>query len=216
MENSDLKENKKKQSFKRLIIVLNNFSALLSFVLAALVIGAVLFYFVYPKYKGISREMVSSAEIRQDKIDALNSYNLKLNEYLKGYNRITEKDEEKLDRMIPEKKYNKEELFAYMESFLSDRGLMLDSVSLREGERNSRKKSRPVNVSGQEAAALPAEVEEVTVDLKIIGLDYTGLKKLLREFERNLRLMDVQSVNFDLASKEASLSVAMYYLPKNE
>jgi hypothetical protein len=50
----------------------------------------------------------------------------------------------------------------------------------------------------------------------LVGLDYDGLKRLLRDIEQNLRLLDVRDLHFRQNSKEASLSIATYYFLPSE
>jgi len=212
MDNPQEDKKKKKQQLKKLVVFLNNFAGLVAVVLAILIIAGGIFYLVLPKYQAISKELKSSVESKQSEIDALNSYMVKLNKYVKTYSRIDESDKEKLGRLLPEKKYDKEELFAYMERFINDRGLFLESVSLAVQDDKKRNRRRSVSSDDEGQKPLPPQVQKVEMDMSIIGLDYRGLKKLLREFERNLRLMDVKGIGFKPGEKKATLKVVTYYL----
>ena len=48
--------------------------------------------------------------------------------------------------------------------------------------------------------------------MEIIGVNYDGLKKLLATIENNLRLMDVNKIDFDPGARTVTLEVALYYL----
>ncbi len=57
------------------------------------------------------------------------------------------------------------------------------------------------------------DIANITVAVKYAGVDYAGLKELLRLLETSKRLTDVLSFSFDPVGKFASMTVRMYYLP---
>jgi hypothetical protein len=143
---------------------------------------------------------------------------VKLNDYLTDYASISKSEIDRLDLVLPEGQYEKEQLFAYMENFFDGRGLMVESISIsaeKAVERNSR---RPAGQAAEEqiSGSLPAQIRKVVMDVDLIGLDYDGLKRLLRDIEQNLRLLDVRDLHFRQNSKEASLSIATYYFLPSE
>ncbi len=57
------------------------------------------------------------------------------------------------------------------------------------------------------------DIANITVAVKYAGVDYAGLKELLRLLETSKRLADVLSFSFDPVGKFASMTVKLYYLP---
>lgn len=60
------------------------------------------------------------------------------------------------------------------------------------------------------------DIASITVAVKYAGVDYTGLKELLRLLETSKRLADVLSFSFDPVGKFASMTVKLYYLPSKQ
>ncbi|HZJ41115.1 MAG TPA: hypothetical protein VFD16_02530 [Candidatus Saccharimonadales bacterium] len=114
----------------------------------------------------------------------------------------------KFNSVLPDN-YIKEQLFGELEEIVVKNGYLISSVTIANDD-----KLDPDNGKGLPAPGAPTDNEKigkVTVMVAIAAIDYPGLKSLLKTFEANTRLFDIESVNFSQAESSAQLEFVTYY-----
>ncbi|MFH1232414.1 MAG: type 4a pilus biogenesis protein PilO [Patescibacteria group bacterium] len=165
--------------------------------LALLIITAGYFLLIQPKYIEVS-ESKKVADQQQLEISYLEKQD-ELDQFIKlekAYNKIDQKDKEKIEKILPSK-VGVEELIAEIESIVLKNGLILTSLSIQS--------------EGGASASLPEGVMSAKISLTVTGTDYLGLKSLLKTIENNVRLMDIQNVGYGGGKSGTNLSLIVYY-----
>lgn len=119
---------------------------------------------------------------------------------------------EKTDYILPSDE-DIPNLIVQFESLALEAGLILEEVSFstKEGAGGKARTAREI-----EKGAIAKDYQTMTASLKLIGT-YSGIKGFLRLIEENMRLMDVDSVDFSLEETELGsffnfdLSLTTYY-----
>ncbi len=207
-------EQARKLNNQRNIFLNRYFNLILSFLLIFLIFISYILL-LGPKYnsaKVIISENISSQQMlynqQQRRLDIL-----KIIADL--YGRISPAELTKFNSVLPYN-YRQEMLFGEFEEIAEKNGWILKSVSL----------SDPYHFeAGQVATSLSEEdlfygtansnVGRINIDLTFTGVDYLGFKRLLSEFETNLRLYDITSVDFKGGNElQISLTTYFYKLPE--
>ncbi len=124
------------------------------------------------------------------------------------YRKIGADNIDKVNGVLPDE-YAKEKLFGELEDILSQKGLMLDSLALtKTGEDNN----EPL-ISRDQDLTLPIyqNVGTIRAEMSLSSIDYVALKNLLPLLEEQLRLIDVEELNFDPFAETANLTFYTYY-----
>jgi len=179
-------------------------------IVAALVITIFLlgaFFVIHPKYKSIVEKEDYSQEDLEVERNNLKNYVSKLTEYKKAYQNLSDVSINRIENMIPDDDVL-ENFFARLEYITKRKGVLVKSISIVDlsiEEENSHRASKEKEFEN---------LGKLKIDLSVDGIDYFGVKKLLEEFENNLRLMDVKNIKFDLNTKTAEFTIITYYLKK--
>ena len=203
-------ENTNNSSNKRKIaLLLFRYSRFLTIVILLFIFSLSYFFLVKPKYikmKNTSKELV---EIKSDELQKLEIYLKQLKVFNESFKVVSNFDKEKINKIIPSEN-DYEDLVIDIEDIINDRGLVLNSVTIKSEEQEtsssrSRVSSKTVNISN-----LPRGVKAITLTLGISETNYITMKALLSDFEKKLRLMDVSSVSYTDDS-EVNLVLSAYY-----
>lgn len=180
-----------------------NVNIFILFVFVLLItIGAV--FLVYPKYIGVVETRKNNEKILADNSEKIKQIN-EIEKLLTNYNNIDPKIIENINSILPEKGV-KEELYSFFYYLVSRNGLLLKSVILSEKE-VSKNKSQ-----AEEDSPQVNEFEIVKVNLNILGVNYLGLKNLLREIENSFLILNVQSINFSPSDSSLAIEIEINYL----
>jgi hypothetical protein len=194
-------------------ISLNDHFGLVVFVALLLFLAAAYFLFLQPKFQEVKELVLSNLE-QQRSVYELNRQKL-ADLRLAGslYQKIGQPELEKFRQVVPEK-YPQEKLFGEIEEIVNRGGWLLSGIRIadedEEAAANEKNGANEEKVGGPYNLDLE-NVSRVRISLSVKAIDYIGLKKLLKVLENNLRLFDVQSINFSPESKAAEIVISTYY-----
>ena len=122
------------------------------------------------------------------------------------YSKIKPSDLAKFNNVLPGE-YIKEQLFGELEEIIVKNGFLINSVSLKSDQQAATAgNGMPEMVA---AAAEDKYLGKIEIDVSVGGVDYNGLKSLLKIIESNSRLLDVKSVA--MGENSAQLTMTTYY-----
>ena len=200
---------KEKQIISKLNIFLLRYFNLLVLLLVIIFLGFGFFNVIKPKYHSIAKEIESTDKEKEAEYEDLDKYYSSLKKYLLAFNEIQEKERDKIDKMIPEK-FVKEELFRDLESIILRKGLLLISLSVNTSNGNKSSKRNP-SQTNKASNGGSAEIGNVKITMEIAGVDYKSFKILLDTMENNLRLLDIENIDFSPEAKTLTLNLNAYY-----
>ena len=138
---------------------------------------------------------------RQEQEQALTiyvGYLSKLGKLKESYAAVRQSELDKLSLFLPAAP-EVEKSMVELENIVGRNGLALSYI----------KASEPAEKSDTVARG---GIKKVLIDLSVSGVDYQRLKIFLAELENNLRLTDIQKINYSPASATVTLSLLTYYL----
>jgi hypothetical protein len=195
------------QDKNSLNLVLNEYFNLLTLLILLVVFALAYFLFIGPKYQSTSATIRENIE-SQKKLYAEQEKKLRDLKTVKDvFDNISPADIKKFNGVLPDN-YIKEQLFGELEEIVVKNGFMVSTVSVSSDDQ--------VDASGNAmpTAGAPAgdeKIGKVTVTVSIGAINYQGLKTLLKTFEANSRLFDIESVSFSEAGNSAQLEFVTYY-----
>jgi cbb3-type cytochrome oxidase subunit 3 len=186
------------------VYVSRYFDALVAvLVIIIFLLGA--FFVINPKYKSIIEEEKYSQADMESERDILNNYFSKLNEYVDIYRKLSNVSRERVEKIIPEDDFL-EKFFARMETLTKRQGVVLTEMMLAYDEEDDGKKAKKPSANDKKS------LKKINIQISVSGVDYDGVKRLLKAFENNLRILDVNTLEFNITEKTASFSVTTYFL----
>lgn len=117
----------------------------------------------------------------------------------------------RVDHILPSGK-DEPNLIVQLEALALAGGLVLDHIELFSAQEQTVSKAQKARIVTEEQSK---DYKVLTISLKLIG-DYPALKAFLKAAEENIRLMDVQSINFSRQSQDSQffnfdISLKTYY-----
>lgn len=192
-------ENKEKnEENKKLIKIINSFFIsyfnwlLVVWVLLIIVSGY--YFIILPGYNKTSEEIgatVSSQSVLYDNRQQYLTQLLKINDDFKN---ISATQLKRIEALLPSEAGG-EELLLQLESIAANNGVLLTSLKFEKLDEKR-------------------EVSVLKINLSLSGVDYVSVKNLLSAIEKNLRLINVTSLNFTASGGISSLEMEAYYLNK--
>lgn len=170
--------------------------------LVFLVSVAVGFIVVWPEWKMVN-ELKGEKVLQEGALEDIKDTIANINELSNKYDK-SEEDIDKLAIAIPPTPQIPE-LLIQVEELVKKNGLILGNIDF--------------SVEGAKGEGLSQdEVGIIAINVSVEGT-YAGLKNILNDIEKNIRLMDVVSVSFSKIDKETgfssySISLKTYYLVK--
>jgi len=156
-----------------------------------------------PQYDSIIREVDSENQKKSEQFAGEEQYRDNLILLQRAYKQIDQNDLARLGNMLPNKP-EVEKIMVMLENISDRQYVKLDSLVFDLDA--AQKKASPVT------AGLDSErLKKLKINLDISGIDYRGLKKLLSVLENNLRLLDIDSVDFSPDSNSVNLGITAYY-----
>lgn len=200
-------EDKGKSSLRQGInIFLSRYFKYLSVIIALLALAVSYFYLLKPKYDEIVLENNNIKSAQEAERKELDDYYDKVVDYIAEYKKIKKSDIEKISKLAP-KDPDYEKLFTDFEKIIKEQGFILNSLSITPDERRADKKNNE-----PDAKADSSKIKKIKIEADISGVDYTSLKHLLGVIENNLRLMDIESLNWSPDNAGVQLEIITYYL----
>jgi hypothetical protein len=195
------------QNKNSLNIFLNEYFNLLILLVLIVVFAVAYFLFIGPKFQLTTATIKENIE-GQKRLYAEQEKKLRDLKTVKTvFDNISPADLKKFNGVLPDK-YIKEQLFGELEEIVVKNGYLISSMTVTGDDE--------VDASGKDmpAAGAPTDtgrVGKVSVSVTIGAIDYQGFKTLLRTFEMNSRLFDIDSVSFSQAGNSAQLQFVTYY-----
>lgn len=177
---------------KQINLYLSHYFLTGTVVISILILAFGYFFIILPAQEKTSSNTTQN-KIEQDRISAnLTKQLTELNDINGAYQKINKNDISRLKEILPSDP-EKEDLMKQMEILVSQYGLMLKSMQVEDGKADS------------------GGLGKVNITLDVSGTDYSGLKNLLSALENNLRLLDIQSVEFNPSDRSTNLTLVAYY-----
>jgi len=179
-------------------------------IIALLILIFILSYqfLLRPKYQSVANE----EEINQKQADYLSKMNylVELADLKKAFDQISLADREKINNIINNTN-EQEDLFQEMQYLAKRENLTLDSVDVSPLDSGYDLE----NLAGNDKRSdLFDRVQVVKSSVKLSKVSYEGLINALRTIEVNLRIMDINKVNYDPINRTAVLEILSYQLKK--
>jgi Tfp pilus assembly protein PilO len=197
----------KDQSKKRVLFIFlyRYFNYLIIFIVLIILLVGFL-YLIKPKYTSITRGVEQINKEREELRDDLSNYLNDLNSYKKQYSQVSDTEKEKINKMLPDNEVA-EDLFAHMESLISRRGLILDSMKVGSEKDKRGKKTKSAAKSDKDSLG---QINIINMEVSVSGVDYKGLKDLLNTIENNLRIMDIKEITSSPEENTVTLKIDTY------
>lgn len=196
------------QDKNSLNLFLNKYFNMLLLLLLLIIFAVAYFLFLGPKFNLTTTAIKDNIE-GQKRLYAEQEKKLRdLKTVKEVYDNISPADLKKFNSVLPDN-YIKEQLFGELEEIVVKNGYIISSMNIASDDQVD-----PNNPNAMPAAGAPASdgnIGKVTVTVSIGAIDYQGLKSLLRTFEANSRLFDVESVSFSQGGNSAELEFVTYY-----
>lgn len=187
-----------------------NFNLVIVFIVLVLLLAAYLMI-IRPKFETTLVAIKANIDQQEKFYQSQRQKLVNLQAAVDLYDKIGVENIDKINGILPDE-YAKEKLFGELEDLLSQKGLMLDSLRLtKEGEDNS---DGPMVPSDQSTLAIPysQNIGVIKAEMSLSSVDYVALKNLLPLLEKQLQLIDVESLNFDPNGETVNLVYYTYYL----
>jgi len=170
------------------------------------------FFLLFPKYNAIvdKRELLNDNKAKE--LSVKQAYLEKLDQYRAEYEAISQANRTKIENMLLAEE-DIEDTFIKMEEWLDGQGLIIESIRLTKTDGKQAVGSRRASTDKVETA-LSDEIGILKMDISLSGLDYQGVKQLVRSLESDLDILDIESLSFSLNDAGANLSIKTYYLKK--
>ena len=217
-------EQKKKSECKyggQILRKINNFLlnyfdyVIIVTVLIILVSG--FFIVIKPKYELVIQDVQLAKINNESEYLIQESYFGKLKKFKNVFDNVEIENKRKIDIILPEK-VNVEEFFREIEAIVSKSGLILTSLNIAKdeaGEAPDKSNKNKTNIEISDNNLELEKVGKIKITMNVLGVDYDNFKKFIGVIENNLRLMDIENINFSLDGKSVSLDLITYYMREN-
>lgn len=129
------------------------------------------------------------------------------------YKKINASDLRRFNSVLPDN-YVSERLFGEIEEMVSQGGWILSSLKISQPEEavaGAAEEAVAGTTPVKPAALADKKLGRYNLELSVTAINYLGLKKMLRMFENNLRLLDVTSVSYSPSESKALIILSTYY-----
>ncbi|MCL9971787.1 MAG: type 4a pilus biogenesis protein PilO [Candidatus Pacebacteria bacterium] len=175
----------------------------------AVVIAGVLFYlYIDPTYEQVKLLRAEEATLNTALTRALELQQTR-DQLLSRYNTFSPEDLSRLEKMLPDHVDNVR-LALDMDSMASAYGMRVKNLSIQKPEEDNKKKPRQVQTVGPDERLY----ESMVLSFSVTG-EYDTFQQFIRDLEKSLRLVDIESVSFsstDVDLYEFTVSLRTYWL----
>lgn len=187
-------EEKKLSSFQLLLLQYFKFITPLTVVLI------LVFSFIFllkPQYNKVRVSGALNLEAKQESLNNKKDHLSQLKELAENYSGLSAGDIIKVEKILPREE-DIPGVLAQLEKLAVDNGFNILSLDINSVQSLSRDKQQSL-------------VKKLSLSLAIEGGDYASLKLFLDQLENNLRLFDVESLNFTAGSGLYTLNISTYF-----
>ncbi len=212
---------KNKENFSRLLATFYAEYFTLSVLFVFVLVTTMAYFFIFkPYYTEVTQNKMQENAGKIDRGSELRSSIASLEKYKIDFENIDQEKKEIIEYLIPED-IQEENLMPWMYKVIEGevidgityggQGLILNSISVKKIAPKVEAKAKSDNDSTSVIEAkISNSVGEVEISMTVNGVNYDKLKILLTELEKNLRLMDIQSLT--VSGNSASFVIKTYYL----
>jgi len=204
----ELKEKPVKAITTKNLIIFNSFR--FSMIIIVLLIFFLGYRFILEKkYEHIQNKIIKTQE-KQQKQAELNIRFQELDSILTKYKELDNGFADKINLILPIQEI-KEELFSQFEYLIESNGFMLKNLSISGFTPPNQNQN--ISRHGNKSPKIPQvnSLGKVHITLNIVGIDYEGMKKIINIIENNMRIMDINNLNFSPDSNSLALGITTYY-----
>ena len=183
------------------------------------VFGAGYFFFVKQSFFELKEKREKLINMGQNELTAKTKELKELKILKNEYQKLEGLEVQKLIAILPFKK-NIPDLFRELENLTQKSGVSLLSLDITEGEtiddinldENKKIKETIQKIENGTSLSEIKNLKSLNIAMEIGGINYYIFKIFLNNLEKNIRLMDVNSFNFDLNKKSQKIMLKTYYL----
>lgn len=215
MEEQVKEQKRESQLIKKISRLLADYFKWVVAALTIALLAAGYFFLLAPKYKQIVEGLKLASEKQEEEYYEGERYLAQLNKLNTAYKNISPEDLKKIENLLPDKA-GLEDLLVQAEAIASLNGMTLTSLEIGADE-NGIAAEKPAAGGEAKAGNKPASnIAQVGLNMSLVGVDYVGLKNVLKTIENNLRIMDVTGLEFSPAENTVSLKILTYYLKEKK
>lgn len=207
-----------KQYITKINIFLLKYFNLIVFFIVVSTLFSVSFFFLKPKYDNLVEKESISNQNKEDELIAKTNYKTRLIQYKNHFNEISSIDKKKIDEILPVNFEHKDMLIMF-DQLMTENNWLMKSIKI-SGKvestpgRNVRAVTRKETVDTKATAA--DSIGVISVDLMFDpGKSddyYERSKNILKVFENQLKLMDLENISITFGEGDVLLSINTYYL----
>lgn len=180
-------------------------------------------YFLQPKWAEVKKIGILDYNSELSNKEEAEDYLTRLDESLNKFQQINQSDVEKLAKILPPEE-GIPDLFIILEKLTAASQLRLKSLDMAEGgsltETSQKEVALIPELQAEEVAPTSVNINTLSINLNIAGgKQYSDLKNLLENIEKEIRIMDIVSLTYSppgggVSSGEATYSINLttYYL----
>ncbi len=153
----------------------------------------------------------------QEKVIKYNKQIEELKEITAEYSKISETDINKINQILPDEPEERG-LFVQIEKIVKANGLLLESIFIDDSDAKAaqtKTKSRRSGIVEAEKEVDISNMKELKIIFTVNEVSYPAFKSLLGSLEKNLRIIDVDTIEYDPKGESAVLLVKSYYWPQS-
>lgn len=185
---------------------LNRYFGLVIIALLVLFLLAAYGLVLWPKITQAQATIQANLEQQQNLYRLSRQRLLNLQTLAEVYSQVSPTDLQKFNLVLPER-YPPEKLFGELEEIAKRGAWLIGSIAWEdEAELND-------SPSGQMAAGRldGLKLGRINIDLQVTAINYSGLKNLIKMLETNLRIFDIQEIDFSPSDNNAGIRMTTYY-----
>lgn len=168
------------------------------------------FVLIGSQYNSLKEKGILNYQAQREKLANRKAYLDKLKELQTEYTKLNTEDLESLSHLLPVGE-DIPGLFVQAEALAKDNGLVLQNIGATQPTAQTSEKTG--KTTKQEITGIGTLNFSMTLTG---GSGYGGLKSLLDSLENNVRLFDVESVNFSPDGQNYSVNAKTYYLTQSQ
>jgi len=174
------------------------YNKMLTLLLVVLIVSLSYFLVIAPKYESISIGGQYDLDALIQKREQQQQYLAQLKLLNENYQRISQGDASKLDKVLPSQK-DIPGLFIQLQALAAENNFRLIAVNIDEEADQAIDENK---IAG---------IKRLNISLNLVGGNYLSLKQFLEDVESNLRIFDVNAVYFSPDSENYSVNLFTYY-----
>jgi len=189
---------------RKILLFTNRFFIPIAVVLVICIFIASYFTFIEKEIANIKNIGVVDFQKKKNELSEKNALLDKIKKVHESYLKINKDEIKKISLILPEEK-DTASLFMEVESLARKSGLLLNGVDIAQGGAISVPAS-----GGTDSPAL--NINKLNINLKIQGIDkYDKLKLFLNNIEKEIRILDLNSLTYSPGTDSYALSLITYY-----